>query len=287
MAVTKPGSKSTPTGRHDGGRPTSPRWTGAPEAPNVARVRDYWLGGSHHGPRDRKLAEQFTVCAPHLPYLVRTQRAFLARAVRYLVEAGIRQFLDLGSGLPTMGNVHQVAQRLDRSARVVYVDIDPVVAAESALLLDGLDNTAYLCADLTEPDAVLQAPEVRRLLDPDEPTAVFLIDILHMVPDALQPAETISTYVNAFGPGSHVTISHICRDEGLLAAVTMFQQLFGIPVPEFTFRYPLDVVDLLAGLDIVEPGVVPIPFWRPKRAPEEDQNPENFRTCVAVARREA
>jgi hypothetical protein len=284
--VTKPANTSTPTPIQGEEHPNSPLWARTAETPNVAKVRDFWLGGSHHGPADRRFAEQFTVCAPHLPYLVRTQRAFLGRAVRYFVDSGIRQFLDLGSGLPTMGNVHQVAQRLDRSSRVVYVDVDPVVAEESASLLDGQDNTAYLCADLTDPRAVLDSPEVRRLLDPSEPTGVFLIDVLHMVPDSLQPADMISTYVDTFGPGSHVALSHICRDEGLLAAVAMFQRLFSVPVPQFTFRYPLDVVDLLAGLDIVEPGVVPIPFWRPSRPPEQDQNPENFRTCAAVARRE-
>jgi hypothetical protein len=242
------------------------------------------LGGSHHTSADRELAEQFLVCAPHLPYLVRTHRVFLRRVVRHLVGAGVRQFLDLGSGLPTMDNVHQVAQHLDPTSRVVYVDVDPVVGAESRGLLGDTPNTAYVCADLTEPEQVLGDRDLRRLLNPDEPVAVLMVDVLHCIPDSARPAELIATYLDAFPRGSYVAISHTCRDEGLLAAVSMFSRLYGAEVPEFTFRYPLEVVDLLEGLDIVDPGVVPLPLWRPEQDEGHDRYPEHFQGCGAVGR---
>ncbi|TWP52716.1 hypothetical protein FKR81_08650 [Lentzea tibetensis] len=253
--------------------------------PNTARVRDYWLGGSHHTHVDRRMAEQFTLCAPHLPYLVRTHRTFLRRVVTHLVHNGVRQFLDLGSGVPTVGQVHEVAQRADPESRVVYVDLDPVVVSESRELLAGRAGTAYVQADLCRPEEVLKAPELRAVLDLSQPVAVLVIDVLHFVPDSADPAGLLTAYANAFGPGTHVAVSHTCQDDRMVDAVRLFSDIYGFPTPSFAFRHPAEVVDLLAGFEIGEPGIVPLPLWRPDQQQHEpDRNPEQFHACAALAR---
>lgn len=256
-----------------------------PDRPNTARVRDYWLGGSHNTPVDQELADRFLACAPHLPYLVRTHRTFLRRAVRNLVDAGIRQFLDLGSGLPTAGNVHEVAQEFAPESRVVYVDIDPAVAAEGRTLLAGNDTAAFLCADLGQPAQVLDSLEVRGQFALDQPVAVLVLDVLHFVSDEAEPNNAIAAYLDAFVPGSHLAISHTCRDQGLLAAVELFSRMYDQPLPSMTFRYPEQVASFFEGLDILKPGVVPIPLWRPGPDDEPDRNPEYFQGCAALARK--
>jgi len=257
-----------------------------PDQPNTARVRDYWLGGTHNTPADHELAEHLIVCAPHLRYLVRTHRQFLRRVVRRLVGAGVRQFLDLGSGLPTARNVHEVAQDLAPESSVVYVDIDPAVAAEGQELVADNDLVSYLCADLCRPEEVLDSAEVRGRLDLTEPVAVLVLDVLHFVPDAAEPHKALAAYLDACAPGSYLGLSHTCRDQGMLAAVGMFGKMYAEqPLPEFTFRYPEQVVSLLDGLEIEAPGVVPIPLWHPEPGAEQDRNPEHFQGCAALARK--
>jgi hypothetical protein len=257
-----------------------------PEQPNTARVRDYWLGGTHNTPADHELAEHLIICAPHLRYLVRTHRQFLHRAVRRLVVEGVRQFLDLGSGLPTARNVHEVAQELAPESRVVYVDVDPAVAAESKDLVADNDNVAYLCADLTKPEVVLDSTEVRQQLDLTEPVAVLVVDVLHFVPDSAEPHKSLATYLDACAPGSYLGLSHTCRDQGMLTAVGLFSKMYAEqPLPSFTFRYPEQVVSFFDGLDVLAPGVVPIPLWHPEPGAEQDRNPEHFQGCAALARK--
>ena len=251
-----------------------------PAEPNTARVRDYWLGGDHHSPADRELADEILVCAPHVPYLVRIQRAFLRRAVGYLVDAGIRQFLDLGSGLPTVGNVHEVARERTPDARVVYVDLDPVVAEEGRNLLAGIDGTEFLQGDLRRPEHVLEAA---KLLDFSEPVAVLMLDVLHFVRDEDDPRRIISGYVDALAPGSHLALTHTSQDEGLISAITMFGALYGAPLPELTFREPDRIAEFCTGLAIAEPGLVPIPLWRPDPDLEQHRYPENFQGYAVVA----
>lgn len=255
------------------------------DQPNTARVRDYWLGGTHNTPADHELAEHLIICAPHLRYLVRTHRQFLQRAVRRLVSQGVRQFLDLGSGLPTARNVHEVAQELAPDSRVVYVDIDPAVAGEGKELVADNDLVSYLCADLNHPEVVLDSDEVREQLDLDEPVAVLVLDVLHFVPDSAEPGKALSRYLDACAPGSYLGLSHTCRDQGMLAAVGLFGKMYSEPLPEFTFRYPEQVVSFFDGLEIQEPGVVPIPLWQPEPGAEQDRNPELFQGCAALARK--
>lgn len=253
-----------------------------PAEPNTARVRDYWLGGDHHSAADRELADEFLVCAPHLPYLCRIQREFLRRAVRDLVDAGIRQFLDLGSGLPTVGNVHEIAQALAPESKVVYLDVDPVVAEEGRGLLAETAGAEFLQGDLRDPEHVLAAA---KLLDLDQPVAVLMLDVLHFVRDADDPAGIIARYVDALAPGSHVALTHTSKDEGLLAAIRLFSTLYAAPLPEFTFREPDRIAGFHRGLTVLEPGLVPIPLWRPDPDLDEHRHPENFQGYAVVARK--
>lgn len=254
-----------------------------PEHANTARVRDYWLDGSHHTAADRELADEIVVCAPHLPYLVRTHRALLGRMVRYLAMNGVRQFLDLGSGLPTAGNVHEVAQAIDPTCRVLYVDIDPVVAAEGDDLLAGNDNAASVCANLLSPDQVLDVAERHRLIDLDQPVAVLLLDVLHFVPDTADPRGVVAAYAKAACSGSYLAVSHTCQDQGIIAAMALYARMFPSPVPELTFRDPATVAEFCTGLDLLEPGVVPVPLWRPESEQDTGKYPELFEGCAVLA----
>ena len=176
---------------------------------NIARVYDYWLGGSHNFRADQDAARTLIAVEPNTRAIIRANRAFLGRAVRFLAgQAGIRQFLDIGSGIPTQGNVHEVAQQADPGARVAYVDIDPVVVAHSKALLAGNENAAVIEADLREPAAILDHAVTRRLIDPAQPTGLLLVSILHFIADAEDPGTLVATLRDALAPGSYLVISH-------------------------------------------------------------------------------
>lgn len=187
--------------------------------------------------------------------------------------------------MPTVGNVHEVVQRLAPECRVVYTDIDPVVVAESRELLAGDDRTVYLHADLLRPEEILDSPDLRGLLDLDEPVALLAIDVLHHVPDSAEPAELLTTYANALGPACQVALSHTCRDEQLLDAIRLYSDIYHEALPECAFRSAAEVGDLLRGFELTEPGLVPIPLWLPDADTEPDQNPEYFSGCAALTRR--
>jgi hypothetical protein len=255
------------------------------DKPSLARIRDYWLGGSHHGAADRRLADRFVVCAPHLPYLVRTHRQFLRRVVRHLVGAGVRQFLDLGSGLPTAGNVHEVAQGVDPDCRVVYVDDNPVVAAESRSLLAGTAGVGFLTADLRLPDTVLGGAVTRELLDFREPVAVLMTDVLHLVPEEDDPAGLIAAYTGAASSEGYLALTHTTsEDHRIRAGLTLFPQIYDDALPSCCFRSPMRIVDLVAGLELLPPGVVPVPLWRPEPDENTDRHPERFSGCAVLGR---
>ena len=181
---------------------------------NVARVYDYWLGGDHNFQADRDLARTIIALDPHIRLTMRANRAFLGRVVRFLAgQAGIRQFLDIGSGIPTQNNVHQVAQDTDPGSRVVYVDNDDVAVAHSRLLLADNPDATVIQADLREPAKILADPETRLLLDFTQPVAVFLVAVLHFIPDSGQAADIVAALRDALAPGSYLVICHACRDE--------------------------------------------------------------------------
>jgi hypothetical protein len=229
-----------------------------------ARVYDYWLGGKDNYPADRAAAQAVMAELPDIPLTAKENRAFLRRVVRFLAaEAGIRQFLDIGSGLPTQGNVHQVAQQVAPDARIVYIDNDPIVLVHGRALLAG-SNTAVVQADLREPDAILDDPETRQLIDFDQPTAVLLSAILHHIRDEEDPAGIVARLRDAIGPGSYVAISHGTADfspEAATRAAARFAQ--ARTAAPYVHRSRAEIERFLDGLELVFPGLVQLPLWRP------------------------
>jgi hypothetical protein len=235
-----------------------------PGVPHIARVYDYWLGGKDNYAADREAAETVIATAPHVLASVRAQRAFLGRAVRYLVaEAGIRQFLDIGTGLPSASNTHEVAQQVAPECRVVYVDNDPIVLAHARALLDSSPEgaTAYLDADLLNTGAILE--EAARTLDFGEPVAVMLLGVLHCVPDENDPHAITARLLAAVPPGSYLTVAHPASDiasEQMTRSSRDYNQSAAAPV---TMRTRAEVSRFFDGLELVQPGVVQLNRWRP------------------------
>ena len=252
----------------------------------TAGVRDCWLGGSNHTAAEHDLADRIPVGTPQLPYMVRVYRALLGRVVRYLIGVGVQQFIDLGSGLPTQGNVHEIAQATDTGCRVIYVDNNPQVVVRSQELLTGNDRAVMINADLRQPEQVLSAAAQTGLLDLSKPLAILLIDILHHIPEAENPAGFIEAYINALPRGSYMAVAHTDDDEvNLETGFAMFRKLYRRLVPPLSFRNALQLTDLLKELDIIEPGIVPIPLWHPE--PEDDLGsvPERFPARCGVGRK--
>jgi hypothetical protein len=250
---------------------------------------DYYLGGFHNFPADQDAAEKVLDQFPHLTSVARVNRAFLGRAVRYMTGCGIRQFLDLGSGIPTEGNVHEIAQAAVPDARVVYVDIDPVAVAESLEILDGNDRATAIRADMRNPDAILANQHVRRLLDFDQPAGLLLAAVLHFVPEDEAAYGLVGHLLDALAPGSYVAISHIASEsfvpgDRMSAATTVYRQQTSTPVDS---RSKAGVERFFAGTDLVEPGVVWGNEWRP--APGDptirDDDPQKKGVWAGVGRK--
>jgi hypothetical protein len=234
--------------------------------PHSARMYDYYLGGKDHFAADREAADKVLAAFPSVRTASRENRAFLGRAVRYLAgQAGIRQFLDIGTGLPSAGNVHEIAQSVAPSSRVVYADNDPLVLTHAqALLTSGPEGrTAYIHADLRQPDKILSHPATRDVLDFTQPVALMLLAILHLIPDEDKPAEIVATLLDALPPGSYLVASHGTPEHDPSAAagaVRAFREA-GIP---FHLRDTGDFARLaFSGLDLIPPGVVLVSEWRP------------------------
>jgi hypothetical protein len=232
------------------------------DRPNAARMYDYLLGGVHNFAADRELGEKVKTLIP-AEFVARMNRAFLGRVVNYLVkEEGIRQVLDLGSGLPTVGNVHEITQDASPGCNVVYVDNEPVAVAHGQLILEGNQDTAVVGADLRDPRCVLTHPDTRRLIDFDEPVALIMCAVLHLVPDEDDPAGIVADYRDTLATGSFLAISHATADdypEDLAKAVNLFEST---PTPA-TLRTHKQVSELFDGLTVVPPGLVVTPLWRP------------------------
>jgi SAM-dependent methyltransferase len=253
-----------------------------PDRPNAARMYDYFLGGSHNFAADRDAAEQAARAMPELPLIMRTGRAFLRRAVRYLLAAGIDQFLDLGAGIPTVGAVHEIAQEANPAARVVYVDLDVVVIAHARAILAGNPGATAIHADLRDPDRILGDPRLRGLLDLDRPLAVLMVAVLHFVPDADEPAGVVARYRAALAPGSYFVLGHAARDDAPPGQETA-RQVYDRTGTSVTPRSRAQVAGLLAGLDLVEPGLVHTPLWRPE-SPTDPVGLERLAGYAAVGR---
>ena len=242
----------------DGGQ--APRGIDASVA-TAARMYDYWLGGHENFAADRIAALRVAEMSPEMPLIARANRAFLGRAVRFLAgEAGIRQFLDLGAGLPTKGNVHQVAQAITPDARVVYVDNDPMVHAHSRALKTG-EGTAVIHADLRDAGTILGHPDTRRLIDFSEPLAILFVAVLHFVgdPDA---GAAVARFTGAAASGSYLVLSHITGDPDPEAAAAFTAVYAGTANPN-TLRSREEILGFFDGLEMLEPGLVPVQQWRP------------------------
>jgi O-methyltransferase involved in polyketide biosynthesis len=226
--------------------------------PNIARVYDYWLGGKDHFRADRAEAGRLLRLYPPLAAMARENRAFLARAVTWAAGQGIGQFLDLGAGLPTAQNTHQVARAVNPAARVAYVDTDPVVLAHARALLATGDGVTAVAADLRDPAAVLADPGLRAVIDPAEPAAVLLGAVLHFL-DADAARQVTAGYAQAMTPGSCLIISVARYDDETLAKQLAAEYTAG----QFVNHTPADIASFFAGLDMTGPGLAEAQTWRP------------------------
>ncbi|SRR5579875_1101623 len=241
-----------------------------------ARVYDYWLGGKDNFTADREAAERVLAVSPGLRFRVRANRAFLARAVRYLAgEAGIRQFLDIGTGIPSASNTHEVAQAVAPDARVVYVDNDPIVLVHArALLASGPHGTTqYIDGDVRQPDAILR--EAARTLDFSRPVALMLLGIMHLIQDSEQPYRITARLMTALPPGSYLALSHPASDIHPSQAEAQRRYNERVSTPQ-TLRTREEVSRFFDGLELVPPGVVYVHAWRPDPA---DQAPADARSA--------
>lgn len=230
------------------------------EKPSAARVYDYMLGGNHNFAVDREWVKQLDEADPTARTHAIKNRAFMRRVVLYLMEQGIRQFLDLGSGIPTVGNVHEIAQRADPSARVVYVELEHVAVAHAQLLLEGNDNAEMVHADITTPNVVLNDPAVRALLDFDQPIGVLAVTIGHYILD--NPEGVFAAYRDAVVPGSYLGLSHITSDHIDMSLVTSAMARTQNAVRT---RSKDEIARLFGDWELVEPGLVTTSRWRPDR----------------------
>jgi SAM-dependent methyltransferase len=231
--------------------------------PSASRVYDYLLGGSHNFEVDRDVARQMLRLAPEASQAAAANRHFMARAVRYLVDQGVRQFLDIGSGIPTVGNVHEIAHRYAADSRVVYVDIDPVAVMHSRHILDGDPRCAVIEGDLREPRVILTDPLVRELLNFAEPIALLVVAVLHFIPDEEDPAGIVAQLRDALVPGSHLVLSHGSWPADTTPAVRQARLTYDRTATPLILRDRDEVAALFAGFELIEPGLTTVAAWRP------------------------
>lgn len=235
---------------------------------NAARIYDYLLGGGCNFAVDREQAAKILAQNPEMGYVCRANRDFLRRAVEWCLAHGVTQFLDLGSGVPTVGNVHEIALGQRPDARVAYVDFEPVAVAHAREMIEGLDGVSVTRADMRDPDAVLAAPGVRDLLDPARPVALLTVAVLHFVPDPALPA-TLARYREVLAPGSVHVMTHGSADHDdpeLAARTRAIQDGYRGSATEVVLRSREEIDELLGGNDLVPPGMVDIVDW-PTPAP--------------------
>ncbi|MFJ4782099.1 SAM-dependent methyltransferase [Streptomyces sp. NPDC088794] len=253
--------------------------------PSVSRIYDYYLGGSHNFEVDREAARKAMDFMPGLPKIMQANRAFMRRAVRFAVDEGITQFLDIGSGIPTFGNVHEVAQSARPGTHVVYVDHDPVAVAHSQAVLAGNEDADVVAADLRKPQEILASAEVQRLIDVNRPVALLLVAILHFVEDEDDPYEAVAQLRDALAPGSLLILTHASYEgiplppERAAGTVDVYKDIRN----PLIMRSREEIARFFEGYDMVEPGLVPMPHWRPETA-LEDEDPYAFSGFAGVGR---
>ncbi|HZM77901.1 MAG TPA: SAM-dependent methyltransferase [Candidatus Limnocylindrales bacterium] len=252
--------------------------------PSAARSYDYLLGGSHNFAVDREAARQAIEAMPDVALQAKANRAFMHRVVRYLVGVGVRQFLDIGSGIPTVGNVHEIAQSMNTRARVVYVDIDPVAVAHSRQILADNDGATAIQEDVRRPDSILGNPELRALLDFDQPVAVLLVAILHYCLDEDDPYGVAARLRDALSPGGYLVVAHPtyeARPQEWARLIELSRQM-SVPL---AVRSRAAIGRFLEGLELVEPGLVWAPQWHAESADDVGEHPERMSVLVGVGRK--
>ncbi|MEO3924294.1 SAM-dependent methyltransferase [Micromonosporaceae bacterium B7E4] len=246
-----------------------------------ARAYDYVLGGKDNFAVDREAAKQVIALAPDLPALGKAQRRFLLRVTQMCADAGITQFLDIGAGIPTAPNVHETARAITPDARVVYVDSDPIVFIHNRALLATDENVASIQADVRRPDELLEDPQVRRLINFDEPVLLLFIGLFHLVTDAEDPAALIARFRERMAPGSYICISQFCIDGSDPAARAKLEEIsVNSPAP-MTFRHRDDIERFFDGFELLPPGVVDVQEWWP----DEKAPPTMLKVAAGLARK--
>lgn len=252
--------------------------------PSAARVYDYFLGGAHNFAVDRALADQIAQMTPNVGDTMRAGRTFLRRSVRFLLDEGIRQFLDIGSGIPTVGNVHEIAQRVAPESTVIYVDSDPIAVAHSQAILADNERAAVIRADLREPERILAEARQLGLIDFSRPLAVLLAGVVHFVSDADGAADTVAELRAALTAGSYLVLSHATQD-GQPPEVLRAQQLSSHTSTEIVLRTRAEIEAYFDGLTMIEPGLVFVPAWRPDPG-EVVEQPERVGAYGGVGRKD-
>jgi len=255
-----------------------------PVKPSVARIYDYLLGGAHNFEADRELAMKLLTVQPNVKDIALRNRAFLRRVVQFLVDSGIRQFLDLGSGIPTAGNVHEIAQKAAPGARVVYVDYEAVAVSHSKLLLEGNDNADIVFADATGTENVLNAPATRRLLDFDQPVAVLAVTLGHYISPEANPVGMFAKYRDATVPGSYLALTHLTTDFESVRGNEIVETMRSTRDKVFP-RTRAEVLDMFTGYELAEPGLVTTSRWRPETGLSEAVDPQEDGLYAAVGRK--
>ena len=253
---------------------------------NIARVYDYWLGGSNNFRADQDAARAMIAIEPNIRAIARANRAFLGRAVRFLAtEAGIRQFIDIGSGIPTGRNVHEVAQEAAPGSRVVYADIDEVAVAHSRLLLEDNADTAVIQADVREPDGILTAPETQLLIDLSQPVGLLLVSVLHFLDSSDDPWRVMAQLRDALAPGSYLVLSHgtgEAKPDVAAAANTVYLSRVSA---HGDHRSRAEILRFFDGFELVDPGLVYLTQWRPDDPAEEAADASRYWLLAGVGRR--
>jgi hypothetical protein len=254
-----------------------------PDRPSPARVYDCYLGGTHNFAADRAVAAQAIAVMPRLPEIIRANRSFLRRVVRMVAGDGVDQFLDIGSGIPTEGNVHEIARQVRPRARVVYVDVDPAAVIHSRSILDGDPYSAVLQADLLDAEQILTAPTVTELIDLDQPVCLLMVAVLHFIPESPALHAALVRYREALAPGSYLVISHATAEDAPLTSrvADLYTKVSSPLVP----RGPAELENLLVGWTLVEPGLTHGPDWRPDPDDPPTPNLDGFATLAAVGRK--
>jgi hypothetical protein len=230
--------------------------------PHPARMYDYFLGGRDNYEVDRAAAERVIGLIPEIRPSARANRGFLQRATRFVADAGIRQIIDIGTGIPTSPNTHEIAQSVSPDVRVAYIDNDPIVAAHADARLTGTGNTGFFLGDVREPESILGHPTLRDLIDFEQPVALFLVALLHFVTDKEEPARLVRTLAEALPGGSYLVLSHTTADfhDGGFPDVI---KVYDSATATMNVRTHAEILRFFDGFDLLEPGLVQVPLWRP------------------------